>query len=146
MRPRHRLLLFSILLTLTACGQVEPVIVAVGMPECSSSGVASMREGRLSLSLTLNGIAHSGVVLAELIEDHSYDDLEEHVATRSDLWEQRPEWVKVRAELELSTSEGIDSAEETIFVEEGDYAIVCIDHENETGTMRVEAPLEVRAG
>ncbi|MFZ0012632.1 MAG: hypothetical protein WAL25_00830 [Acidimicrobiia bacterium] len=141
-------LLFAVLLSsLVACGQVEPVIVAVSMPECTSSNVRSMREGRLSLSLTLNGIAHSGVAVAELIEDHSYDELQEHVATGSDVWERRPEWLRVRAELELSSAQGLDGVEETVYVESGDYAIVCLDHDTPSGTrMRVESPLRVRAG
>jgi hypothetical protein len=37
--------------------------------------------------------------------------------------------------------------EETVFVESGDYAVVCLDHDTESGTrMQVEAPLSVRAG
>jgi hypothetical protein len=137
----------ALLISVVACGQVEPVILAVSMPECTSSKLPPMREGRLSLSLTLNGIAHSGVAVAELTEGHTYDELLEHVTAGADVWERRPDWLKVRAELELSSAQGLDGVEETVFVESGDYAVVCLDHDTESGTrMQVEAPLSVRAG
>ncbi|HJQ76250.1 MAG TPA: hypothetical protein VJ948_03200 [Acidimicrobiia bacterium] len=145
--PRLGWLLAVLLMTPTACGQVEPVLVAVSMPDCAHQGATSMEEGEARLILTLNGLADVGLALVEITGDRDYQDLVEHLTT-APRWDRPPPWVTEVASLRIDGGIGVDSVEETLDLEEGLYAVVCLDHSSEeAGSLgQPAAPLLVRAG
>lgn len=132
--------------TLAACGQVEPVTLAVSMPDCVATVPSAMREGDASVSLTLNGLSDSGVALVRLDGERTHDDLTAHFE-RNNRWSSRPPWAVVVVELRLDAGQGLDGVEETVTLDEGSYAMVCIDHPYDAAeaTARVAAPMEVKA-
>ena len=115
-------------LTVAACGQVEPILMPVSMPECIYGGPSSMKEGTARLSLSLNGLGEAGVALIRLSGDKTYDDLVEHLGSLSGAWDRRPDWVTTEMELSLDDGQGLDGVEETRSLDEGDYAIVCFGY------------------
>jgi len=100
-----------------------------------------MREGVVSLSLTLNGLGKARVLLVELEEDHTYDEVEA-VFAEGPGWEGRPEWMQSVIDLELSDAQGVAGVAETSRLTEGQYAVVCVDEIS--GDARPASPLEVR--
>lgn len=142
MRHISRLLAVSVIVV-TACGQVEPVLLRVGMPECSYQGPSTMSEGEASLSLTLNGLGRARVLLVELTEGHTYDELVSHFES-SEEWLDRPDWIYPVLDVELDDAEGVDGKSEKLDLEAGEYAVVCVDRDNET--VEVASPLQVRDG
>lgn len=143
--PRLGWLLAVLLVTLAACGQVEPVLFAVSTPDCAHSGATSMKEGEARLILTLNGLADAGLTLVELTGDHEYQDLVEHLSNTPQ-WDRSPPWVSEVASLRIEDGLGVDSVEETLHLDAGAYALVCLDHPtNGAGaTAQPAAPLLVR--
>lgn len=139
-----RWLTATLVLTLpAACGQVEPVLMPVSMPECIYQGPSSMSIGNASVSLTLNGIGDAGVALVRLVDDETHSDLEAHLATIGDRWADRPEWVTTVLELRLDSSQGLDGVDETMTLQAGSYAVVCIDHTGGDATARVSGAVTV---
>lgn len=132
-------------LVVAACGQVEPVLAHVTMPDCTYQGATSMEEGEISLSLTLNGLADSGVVLAELADGNTYDDLANHFDAVSNELSELPAWVEPVIELRLSDFEGVEGVEESAGLEAGSYAMICVDYPYDGGTplVRLATPFEV---
>ena len=133
-------------LSVAACGQADPVVLAVSMPDCITQGPSAMRTGNVRVSLTLNGLADSGVALVELTGEEGYQDLVRHFEG-ADLWEDRPSWVSPLVELRLDPSQALDGVEETTHLDEGRYALVCIHHayDGSPATARAAAPVDVRA-
>jgi len=140
----RRLSLTAILLVtsfLAACGQVEPVIVSVSMPECTYRGPALMKEGVVSLSLTLNGLGRARVVLVELEDGHEYNEVETRLEQSVD-WDRPPEWLRPVIDLQLRDEQGVMGIEDTARLTTGQYAVVCVDEGS--GEARPASPLEVR--
>lgn len=131
-----------------ACGQVDPVLLPVSMPECVYQGASSMHEGNARVSLTLNGLGSVALALVEITDDMTYDDLADHLETRAGSWETAPGWVATELELSLDDAQGLDGVDETVTLDPGSYALVCIDHPYGDGavTARVAASLEVTPG
>lgn len=127
-------------LMLGACTQVEPVLLAVGMPECTYRGAATMEPGQASLSLTLNGLGRARASLVELADGHSYDELATHFEENG-AWEDRPEWLRPVIDVQLSDADGIDGVADNADLDIGHYAVVCVDLQ--TGTARAAGPLQV---
>jgi hypothetical protein len=125
---------------LGACGQVEPVLLAVSMPECTFSGAATMEPGEASLSLSLNGLGSARALLLKLDEGRSYDELAAHFE-ENEAWEDRPVWLRPAIDLELSDTDGIDGIADNADLDAGDYAIVCVDLED--GAARAASLLQV---
>lgn len=141
-------LLFVSLLAVTACGQPDPVVMPVSMPECIYQGPSAMETGNARVSLTLNGITDSGVALAELTVDLTHSDLSAHLETVDTRWSERPSWVSTVLELRLDAAEGRDGVEETVALEPGRYVVVCLDYpvDDSEPTAMVAGGLEVREG
>lgn len=137
----RRLLAAIALLGLSACGQVEPVMVAITMPDCVHRGATSMSEGRMSLSLTLNGIADAAVILVEIPEGRSYSELEESLDDR-----RPPSWATEITEVRLSSAQGVEGAVEEIALRAGDYAVVCVDDPDGEALRTGAYPLRVSDG
>lgn len=131
-------------LVVTACGQVEPVLAHITMPDCTYQGTTSMEEGEISLSLGLNGIADAGAILVELAGDNTYDDLVRHIDVSDDLSD-LPNWVETVIDLRLSDFEGVEGVESSTNLSAGSYAVICVDYPYEEGAplVRLAAPLEV---
>lgn len=115
------------------------MLLAVSMPDCTYQGPVRMETGRVSLSLTLNGLGHARVVLGELLDGRTDDDLEAHLDS-SDGWEQ-PVWVRPLIDLELMDAQGLDGKERIRSLEPGDYVVVCIDEES--AMAQLASPLRV---
>jgi hypothetical protein len=132
---------------LAACGQVDPVLMHVTMPDCTYQGATSMVEGEVSLSLSLNGLADAGARLVELGGDHTYADLESHVDAVSPDLDDLPEWADDVIDLRLADFEGMEGVEAAARVGEGGYALLCIDYpyDRTEPTVRLATRLEVRA-
>ena len=122
MRLIQRLAVLAIVLV-SACGQVEPVTVAVSMPDCVYRGADRMLEGVASVSLTLNGIADVGATLVLIEEDRSYGELVDVVSNTGEA----PTWVRPVVELTLSNDDGLEGIEEAISLPAGTYALLCVD-------------------
>jgi hypothetical protein len=122
MRLIQRLAVLAMVLV-SACGQVEPVTVAVSMPDCVYRGADRMREGVASVSLTLNGIADVGATLVLIEEDRSYGELVDVVSNTGEA----PTWARPVVELTLSNDDGVEGIEETISLPAGTYALLCVD-------------------
>lgn len=137
MQPIQRLAVVAMVLV-SACGQVEPVTVAVSMPDCVYRGADRMREGEASVSLTLNGIADVGATLVRIEEDHTYDDLGDVLDNTGQI----PSWASPVVELELSADDGLDGIEETVFLQAGIYALLCMEED----AVRPASSLTVRDG
>jgi len=120
MRATHLVLVVAVI-ALAACGQVEPVTMAVTMPDCVYQGQNQMTEGEVSLSLALNGITDATVILVELTGEHTYDEL------RGTLESGIPDWARSVAEIELSSSDALDGVEDTVALTSGSYALICVD-------------------
>ena len=108
---------------LTACGQVEPVTMALSMPDCVYQGQNQMSEGEVSVSLSLNGITEASAVLAELTDEHTYPELEERLQETGTI----PSWARPIVELDLSSSAALDGIDEQAELEPGLYALICVD-------------------
>ena len=135
-------------LVVAACGQVEPVLAHVTMPDCTYRGATTMEEGEISLSLTLNGLANAGVVLVRLDGDKGYDDLAGHIDSVSDELAGLPNWVETLIDLRLSDFEGVDGVEGSAGLEAGSYALICVDYPYDDGPplVRLATPLDVDEG
>lgn len=135
----------ALTLVVAACGQVEPVLAQITMPDCTYQGATTMKEGEISMSLTLNGLANAGVVLARLGGANSYDDLARHVDSVSDELADLPSWTETMIDLRLSDFEGVDGVEGSADLEAGSYAVICVDYPYEEGAplVRLATPLEV---
>lgn len=120
MRPTHLIIVVAAM-SIAGCGQVEPVTMAVTMPDCVYQGQNQMSEGDVSVSLSLNGITEATVVLVELTDEHTYAELGQTIGSGL------PSWAQPVVEVGLSTSDALDGVEETVSVGPGDYALVCID-------------------
>ena len=138
-------LLWGVLVAV-ACGQVEPVLIHVTMPDCTYQGSREMSEGEVSLSLSLNGLADAGAVLAAIGEEHTYENLEAHLTDVSNELEDLPDWVEDVIDLRLSDAQALDGVEDTARVAAGTHALLCVDYPYEDGrtpTVSVAGPLEV---
>ena len=113
---------------LVACGQVDPVVGALSMPDCTYQGPVAMEEGNVRVILTRNGLGNSGAALVEIGGDGTYADLEMHLRDISDRWDQRPAWLSTRLFLTLDDREAIDGVEDTTRLSEGSYALLCVDY------------------
>lgn len=135
-----------LILVVTACGQVEPVLAHVTMPDCTYQGPTSMEEGEISLSLSLNGLADAGVVLVELVDDTTYDDLATHIETVTDQLSDLPPWVEEIIDLRLSDFEGVGGVESSADLSAGDYGVICVDYPYDEGEplVRPATPLDVK--
>lgn len=122
-----------LLLAVVACGQVEPVLMALSMPDCTYSGPDSMDEGRARLSLTLNGIGEWGAALVVFEDDHEFSELE-LVAEESPLLADLPEWVRVVVELRLSDDGGREGTDAERVLEAGEHAVLCIYPDDDDDT------------
>ncbi len=133
-------------LGLVACGQVEPVVVTVSMPDCIAQAPPTMRAGNARMSLTLNGLGDSGAALVQLKDDHTYSELVDQFKS-DNRWEHRPDWVSPKLELRLDSADGLDGVDKTVYLVAGDYAVVCIDHpyDGSDDTAQAAARLEVKA-
>jgi hypothetical protein len=134
-----------LLLVVAACGQVEPVLAHVTMPDCTYQGATSMKEGEVSLSLSLNGLADAGVILGAIGAEHTYRDLETHLAGVSDELEDLPEWLEGVIDLRLSDAQALDGVEDTVRVRAGSYAVICVDYPYDGGepVVRLATSLDV---
>lgn len=128
-------------LVLAGCGQVEPVLLKVSMPDCTYQGPSSMRAGEASLSLGLNGLGDARVLLVALTGGHSYQELSEEFDSNAE-WAARPDWIEAVLDVELGDDQGVSGMEETTELTDGRYAIICVDQT--TGTAQTASPLEVR--
>lgn len=137
MRRIQRLAVFALVLV-SACGQVEPVTVAVSMPDCVYRGAERMREGIASVSLTLNGIADVGATLVLVEEGRTYVELIDVLTNTGEI----PTWASPVVELEMSNDDGVDGVEETVSLEAGTYALLCVDNSG----VRPASSLTVREG
>jgi len=142
MRTVARSALVLVSLLLTACGQVEPVILAVSMPDCTYRGATRMVPGEASLSLSLNGLGSARALLVELEDGRTHVELGAHLEQTGG-WEDRPPWIRPVIDLELSDADGVDGTEDSSRLAAGDYAVVCIDLE--TGAARTASPLHVES-
>lgn len=142
MRTVARSALVLVSLLLTACGQVEPVILAVSMPDCTYRGATRMVPGEASLSLSLNGLGSARALLVELEDGRTHVELGAHLEQTGG-WEDRPDWIRPVIDLELSDADGVDGTEDSSRLAAGDYAVVCIDLE--TGAARTASPLHVES-
>ncbi len=131
-------------LMVAACGQVEPVIMTLAMPDCVYQGPSEMHPGEAQLTMTLNGIGEWGSALVKITGDHTYKELREHVETVSDVWGRRPDWVRPVITLSLSDADAVDGVDGRADVDKGAYAVVCLDHDGEDEiTYRLSNGLEV---
>jgi len=128
-----------------SCGQVDPVIMTVAMPDCVYQGPISIMEGNVRLSLTLNGLGDAGAGLVRFPGDETYDSLVDHLGKVSDRWDDLPSRVEPLVELRLSDREGVDGVEETTRLDAGRYAVICIDHpyDGSDAIARLATSLEV---
>lgn len=117
------------------------MILAVSMPDCTYQGPVLIEEGEVSLSLTLNGLGESRVLVVELEEGHTFDELEAHL-DESENWEDRPPWLRPVIDIELSDAQGIEGTSDTSRLGEGEYAVVCVDQA--MGEASAASPLRVR--
>lgn len=139
---RVSLAIGAVALVLTACGQVEPVLLVVSVPDCTYQGPHAMTEGNASLSLTMNGLGDSRVLLVELTGGHTSAELEEHFETVSDHWDDRPDWLSPTIDLVLEDSDGIGGKEQTAHLRPGSHVVVCVDQSGQNRS-RLAASLEV---
>lgn len=130
---------------LVGCGQVDPVLMPVSVPECIYGGPSAMEEGNARVSLNLNGIGDAGVVLVELASERTYADLERHF-TNDGRWAGRPTWISGLLELRLDSSQGLDGLEETVELTAGNHAIVCLDYSGDEAMARPAGRLVVEKG
>lgn len=140
-----RAVVCALCVALVACGQVDPVLMPVGMPECIYRGPSSMGAGNASVSLNLNGIGDAGVVLARLTGQETHVDLERHLESVEGRWEDRPDWIDGLVELRLDSGQGVDGVEETVSLPEGDYALICVDYSGPEPTARIASAITVES-
>jgi len=110
----------------TACGQVEPVLLPVTMPDCLYQGTSAMEAGTARLSLAANSLGRFGVALVEVESETTAADVEEHLTAVEETWGQLPEGANTRLLLRLDESMGVDGVEETVPLRPGSYALICI--------------------
>lgn len=125
---------------LAACGQVEPVILTVSMPDCTFRGATEMEPGVASLSLSLNGLGTGRVLVVEIEAGHTYDELAAHFEQGGGL-DGTADWARPVIDVELSDTDGIGATAESNELGMGDYAVVCVDLT--TGTAMTASPLQV---
>jgi hypothetical protein len=144
-RRRRIVALVALPALVLSCGQVDPVIMTVAMPDCVYQGPISIMEGNVRLSLTLNGLGDAGAGLVRFTGEETYDSLVDHLGTVSDRWDDLSSRVEPVVELRLSDREGVDGVEETARLDAGRYAVICIDHpyDGSDATARPATSLEV---
>lgn len=135
----------ALILAVAACGQVEPVLAHVTMPDCTYQGANSMDEGEISLSLTLNGLANAGVMLGAIAEEHTYEELETHLTEVSAELGSLPTWLEGVIDLRLSDAQALDGVEDTAHLRAGIYAVICVDYPYDGGEplVRLATSLDV---
>ena len=106
-----------------------------------------MEEGVVSLSLSLNGLADSGVILAEMTSERTYEELETHLSEVSTGLGDLPSGVDVVIELRLSDTEGLDGIRDEARLRTGDYALLCVDYpyDGSEPTVSLASPFNVQA-
>jgi len=140
MRSIAPVVTLSAIIALAACGQVEPVILTVSMPDCTFRGATEMEPGVASLSLSLNGLGNARAMVVEIEDGHTFDELAAHFEQGGG-WEGRPEWTRSVVDVALNATDGVDGTSDSAHLDQGDYAVVCVDLE--TGTTRAVRPLLV---
>lgn len=129
----------------TACGQVDPVLLTVAMPECVYQGPPTMAQGSARVSLQLNGLGDAGVALVELSRQQTHDNLVRHLETVERRWAGLPGWASVVVELRVDSDTGAQGAHETVTLGPGTYSVVCLEHSpGLEPSARPAASLEVR--
>ena len=126
MRRPRRALPWLLAIT-TACGQVEPVLLPVTMPDCVYQGASAMDEGMARLSLAANGLGRFGVALVEVPAETAAADVEDHLAEVGNTWGRLPEGATTRVVLRLDDTLGVDGVEESLPLRAGSYALLCIE-------------------
>ncbi len=148
MRLNSRLAALTASIALVSCGQADPVLMPVSMPECIYQGPSSMEEGNARISLRLNGLGESGAALVQLTEDRSFDELRAHFENDS-RWSRQPSWARTVTELRLERGMGLDDdgVARTVDLSAGSYAVVCIEYPEgeDEGSAHSEAEIEVKA-
>lgn len=147
-RLANRAALLFLGVALAACGQVDPVVMSVGMVECVYQGPSSMEVGNARVTLTLHGLGRGGLSLVELADGKTHHDLSDHFETVSEVWDERPDWAESKGLLEVSDQEGVTADSRNFGMSPGAYAFVCIDYpyDGTEPTSRVAASLRVNSG
>lgn len=117
--------LVGLLFAVVACGQVEPVLMTVSMPDCTFQGSDRMTEGRARLGLTLNGIGEWGAALVVLEDEKTFADLMAE-AGESRRLDHLPNWARGVIELRLSDADAADGVDAERVLDEGTYAVLCV--------------------
>ena len=140
MRPITPIVTMIAMVGLAACDQVEPAILTVSMPDCTFRGATEMEPGEASLSLSLNGLGEARAMIVEIEGDHTYDELVAHLE-QGGASDGTPDWARPVIDVELSDIDGMGATADHADLEEGDYAVICVDLA--TGTARAPSSLQV---
>jgi len=131
---------------LAGCGADSDVATVLVTGECVVDGPRRVTEGDTRLTLQRTGLGDYGAALVHFDDGHVVSDLEAYFEDVSQVWEERPEWVRVRYFLEVDDDDVASSSGDTVVMDlrAGEYAVVCINFSDELA--RVPATLEVVAG
>lgn len=131
---------------LAACGDDSDIATVLVTDECVVDGPRTVAEGGTRLTLQRTGLGDYGAALVHFDDGHVVSDLEEHFEDVSQVWEERPDWVRVRYFLEVDDDDVTSPSGDTVVMDlrAGEYAVVCINFSDDRAG--VPATLEVVAG
>lgn len=128
---------------LVGCGDDPDIATVLVTDECVVDGPRAVAEGDTRLTLQRTGLGDYGAALVQFDDGHVVSDLEDHFEDVSQVWEQRPDWVRVRYFLEVNDDDVTSPSGDTVVMDlrAGDYAVVCINFSDDRAG--VPATLEV---
>lgn len=131
---------------LAGCGGDSDIPTLLVTDECVVDGPRTVAEGETRLTLQRTGLGDYGAALVHFDEGHVVSDLEEHFEGVSQVWERRPDWVRVRYFLEVNDDDVASPSGDTVVMDlrADEYAVVCINFSDDRAG--VPATLEVVAG
>ncbi|HUG09273.1 MAG TPA: hypothetical protein VMP13_10340 [Acidimicrobiia bacterium] len=130
---------------LTACGDDSEVPTVLVTDQCRVEGPQRVAEGSTRLTLQRTGLGDYGAAVVHFDNGHVLSELEAHFDEVSQVWEERPEWVRIRYFLEVDDDDVTSPTGDTVMMDlqPGEYAIVCINFSDDRA--RVPVTLEVVA-
>lgn len=137
-------IVFSIVV-LVACGSDPETPTLLVTDRCSYTGPETLQAGTARLTLQRSGLGDTGAAMVLLLDDHSADELRSHFEEVSPVWDERPDWARLRYVVEVDDSNTNSASGDTVLMslEPGDHALVCIDYSDDEA--EVAASIEVTA-
>lgn len=141
--PAKIILTMIVLAIVSACSATEEMPTLLVTDECRYDGPTTMAAGAARLTLQRTGLGDYGAAVVRFQDGHEVSDLENHLEGVTRVWEERPEWVRVRYLVQVDDDDVTSPQGDTVVMDlqPDHYAVVCINYSDDRAD--VAARLEV---